>query len=617
MTEHQELPGKDFKYSDFTDDQLAALKGAPGNDGAPGAPGNDGAPGLPGKDFKYSDFTDDQLEALKGAPGNDGAPGLPGKDFKYSDFTDDQLAALKGAPGNDGAPGAPGNDGAPGLPGKDFKYEDFTDAQLENLRGPQGKQGEKGDTPEITKGSLLAGSDKVIVGGGGKVLDADITVDLNSKDLTSKTSSSVLEIINNKGAVLTDAQINIVPAESKPAMLITDEPGTVRWSDDMPWLLNGNTVPVLKTLGTKNSFDLPFITNNKEWMRLTTNGRLGIGTTTPLGGIHLISADKAGNDVIFEGINDNTALQLILTGSPLAKGTRLGQLNFGYNDGAYKFSSNIVANYRGTDAGVTNLSDLQFYTSNTVKMTIDEKGFVGINTTTPSGALHILNNGNANNFDDLMVTSYGDTAITPGVFLQKCKGNISAPDNLQFGDGLGTFNFAGRYNGVMAQMSGMLGYYKGDGKTLLSDLRFKTSDVVRMTIDENGVVYPSGNGSQDLGTSSLRWKTVYAANGVSQTSDIRLKKNIQPLKYGLAEVMKIDPITYNWKDSSDNNLKVGVSAQQVQTILPEVVTVGQDEAKTLGVNYAEMVPVLINAIKEQQAEIDQLKSLVKELMDKK
>ncbi|KAF2339607.1 hypothetical protein DM444_00275, partial [Flavobacterium ginsenosidimutans] len=49
--------------------------------------------------------TDDQLAALKGAPGNDGAPGLPGKDFKYSDFTDDQLEALKGAPGNDGAPG--------------------------------------------------------------------------------------------------------------------------------------------------------------------------------------------------------------------------------------------------------------------------------------------------------------------------------------------------------------------------------------------------------------------------------------------------------------------------------------------------------------------------------
>lgn len=135
-----------------------------------------------------------------------------------------------------------------------------------------------------------------------------------------------------------------------------------------------------------------------------------------------------------------------------------------------------------------------------------------------------------------------------------------------------------------------------------------------------------------LGSTTKRWASVYANNGVIQTSDIRLKTNIKPLKYGLKEVLQLKTITYNWKDNtigkttiptSQQEEKIGFSAQQLLEVIPEVVQthswVPTDEKGNykrvendkLGVNYSEIIPVLVNAIQEQQKEIEELKSKLK------
>ena len=56
--------------------------------------------------------------------------------------------------------------------------------------------------------------------------------------------------------------------------------------------------------------------------------------------------------------------------------------------------------------------------------------------------------------------------------------------------------------------------------------------------------------------------------------------------------------------------KIGLLAQEVQKAFPELVKAAGDEEGTLSVNYQGMIPVLINAIKEQQKQIDELKAII-------
>ena len=77
-----------------------------------GAAGERGEPGTRGDAFTYDDFTEEQLAALKGPKGDPGTPGEPGQKgdaFTYDDFTEEQLAALKGPKGDTGATGPQGS----------------------------------------------------------------------------------------------------------------------------------------------------------------------------------------------------------------------------------------------------------------------------------------------------------------------------------------------------------------------------------------------------------------------------------------------------------------------------------------------------------------------------
>ncbi len=177
-------------------------------------------------------------------------------------------------------------------------------------------------------------------------------------------------------------------------------------------------------------------------------------------------------------------------------------------------------------------------------------------------------------------------------------------------------NIANVYNVVANSYTGM---FNGGYRFLTN----RTSQSRGVMIDASANLYPGVTNSSSLGTSTLKWSVLHATNGTINTSDIRLKKNIKPLAYGLKDVLKIEPISYSWKDDNTGKTKVGVSAQQLQTVIPEVVNIGDDAQQTLGVNYAELVPVLVNAIKElkgitdkQQTQIEELKAKVKALENK-
>ncbi len=129
----------------------------------------------------------------------------------------------------------------------------------------------------------------------------------------------------------------------------------------------------------------------------------------------------------------------------------------------------------------------------------------------------------------------------------------------------------------------------------------------------DGNFYPNDDNTNSLGLSSNRWTVVYATTGTINTSDIRQKKDILELKYGLNEVLKLKPVTFRWKKSESNKLNLGFIAQDVNAVLPEVVDEGKDPDKTLGINYSAIVPVLVKSIQEQQQEIENLKNKNAEL----
>ncbi len=127
---------------------------------------------------------------------------------------------------------------------------------------------------------------------------------------------------------------------------------------------------------------------------------------------------------------------------------------------------------------------------------------------------------------------------------------------------------------------------------------------------------PNNTNTQDLGTTSWRWRTLYCVNSPNVSSDRRLKENINNVGYGLNEIMKLRPVTYNLKSDKVKNIKLGLIAQEVQSIIPEVVEEGKDSQKMLGVHYSDLIPVLIKAIQEQEQKIQDLQKKV-ELLEKK
>ncbi|MDQ3142322.1 MAG: tail fiber domain-containing protein, partial [Bacteroidota bacterium] len=122
----------------------------------------------------------------------------------------------------------------------------------------------------------------------------------------------------------------------------------------------------------------------------------------------------------------------------------------------------------------------------------------------------------------------------------------------------------------------------------------------------NKTFRPETTDAMDLGTSAARWRRIFLINQPTVGSDARLKENIHPINYGLAEILKLNPVSYVLKSDVDKTLNLGLLAQEVQKIIPSIVH-GDSEKEMLSITYTELIPVLINAIKEQQNQIAGLK----------
>jgi hypothetical protein len=123
--------------------------------------------------------------------------------------------------------------------------------------------------------------------------------------------------------------------------------------------------------------------------------------------------------------------------------------------------------------------------------------------------------------------------------------------------------------------------------------------------DSGATVYAAGlrtasNAVLTLSDDDATFADDVTVNGdVVVTSDARLKANIVSLGATLAKLLLIDGKTYTLK--KDGKQKIGLLAQNIQEVFPELVS--KDDNEMLAVNYQGLVPVLINALKEQDAKM--------------
>ena len=100
--------------------------------------------------------------------------------------------------------------------------------------------------------------------------------------------------------------------------------------------------------------------------------------------------------------------------------------------------------------------------------------------------------------------------------------------------------------------------------------------------------------------------------GVYQSSDARLKTNITPLNSGLGTILGLKPVSYNWKSETSQlrsaeavpSKAFGFLAQEVAEVMPEIVTLSSTGDSL--VDYTAVIPVLVQAVKELDATIQQL-----------
>jgi hypothetical protein len=278
---------------------------------------------------------------------------------------------------------------------------------------------------------------------------------------------------------------------------------------------------------------------------ITSTGNVGIGTTSPDNKVNIQESALSGRDAS----NGNTSLTLehaTDTGIQFFSATQT-QLRFG--DAASTGAGSIIYEH-GTDKLRLNTGAItSFETGGSERMRIGSNGHMLVNTTTDYGQFVVETNVAGGNPAGLYIYST-DTVVDAGNVL----GIFSYESDATVGDGT---------------------YF----------LQFKDAD---------GVI-----GSITSASSS-------SAVAFNTSSDERLKENIIDASPQLDIIKQVQVREFDWK--KNGNHQVGMIAQELNNIIPEVVTVGgeSESENPWAVDYGKLTPYLIKAIQEQQTLIESL-----------
>ena len=275
-------------------------------------------------------------------------------------------------------------------------------------------------------------------------------------------------------------------------------------------------------------------------------------------------------------------------------------------------------NFRIRDAGASRLNiagngDISFYedTGTTPKFFWDASAeSLGIGTTSPIGKLDVSDGTNPLSIDS---STYNEIQSYNRPLLLNRQGNnvgIGTSSPSEKLDVSGNVRLVGSYPYLQILRTSDFYYGKvsADGFAAFTNTNgsapviFKTASTERMRIDSSGNVGIGTTGpTEKLHVSG----NILATGDVTAFSDERLKTEIETISEAVDKVKQLRGVTFQ-KDGRDS---LGVIAQEVQKVLPEVV---HESGDYLSVAYGNIVGLLIEAVKEQQVQIDELKARTEE-----
>ena len=404
------------------------------------------------------------------------------------------------------------------------------------------------------------------------------------------------------------------------------------WSQGQTTNVN-QPVIALVTNETNNQDRVRFNSDGDSWFN---GGNVGIGTTDP-GGKLEIEKDSYGTLSAGQG-------NLILDTKGVAREEGKGPfINFRVptSSTASEDMANIGAVCSDSTAS-SRKADLVFWTRDTSfneKMRIDSSGNVGIGTTNPG----------TNKLDVQGALSVGSTATSTSAGYIKLQGYRNASDQ----GILGHVRFDNQNEGNTV---GKIEVYAG-GSTTTGTMRFHTSgSEMRIAANGNagiGTTDPANfklNVQSDVNTVSIKgYRATTTANSYlitlnsniagsdvvkfrveadgdvisatnSYTSDERAKTEISDLNYGIDTINQLQPKQFKMLHSEEKGFKYGFVAQEIETVLPDLVREDGIEDGEGGsykaLEYNSIIGVLTKAIQEQQQIIEDLKSRIETLESK-
>ena len=344
--------------------------------------------------------------------------------------------------------------------------------------------------------------------------------------------------------------------------------------------------------GSGSTSHLAFWTRDDERLRIASDGKVGIGITTPEALLD-IGGNTDGNvqAILTRGNDQGFRIQAVNESSGNNVGDVVGKFGLFYSNGS------DIAGFKFLRGSGTNSGSIILTGGGNDRVHLTSGGnlVIGSNNAVPNSAAGItVNKGQAqagNSMVGLLSnnTAHPTDAWNWGVYTRSINSGVIR------------IAAVGTYKHSSNNPAGALAISQRDGGN------------TRVWADNNNVLRIGNVNTQIGGTGG----TVVGA----QTSDIRLKNNLGSVSYGLTEINQINPIKFSFKKDESNRQQIGFSAQDIQSIIPEAVfnsgcsydIEGTQVDNTLGMDYVALIPVLVNAVKELSAKVGTLEAEVSAL----